>query len=154
MFSTLRLARTLVPAAVAVAALCVFAFSAAPRVALAAAGGDELHDTMEKVDGIFRELYKQVQEPDRSADSLKKLVEIQGLILKVKSLEPPKIEQVIERDRIKLVRDFRLRIVELLAASLEVEKALLEERHEAAFEALKKMRALRDEGHRAFDVED
>ena len=94
---------------------------------------DEAHDdetplaaSMHTVEDSLRLLRRSLRDPEQTAASLATVSDCQLALLRCKVEVPAMAASVPEGERAAFVRDYRLGMVELVEAFLELERALLE----------------------------
>jgi hypothetical protein len=134
-------------------AIAVSASFPRPVVAAAAVDGP-LEESMEQMNASMKALLKGVNAENRDA-SLAHVAKLQAGVLSAKLETPPSAEKVEEAKRAAFVGDFRKQLVRVLAATCELETAILEGKYDDANAVLKnKLAALKKEGHAKFDPDE
>jgi len=108
---------------------------------------------MEEMSRAFRRISRQVKDPKQNEATAREIVAMQTALLKAKSVLPKRITDLPEAKRAAAARRFRLRLIELFAALLQVEKAVLEERNEEALKFVKRMEVINAECHEELGVD-
>lgn len=123
--------------------------AAEPAVAEPAHAGPSLHTLMEEINSNFRKLRRQVRDEAKNADTLTLVVAMQQNTLQAKALTP-NLAHMPDADPVAMGKAYRLRMVRLLEAMLQVEAALLENRNADAYELVKTLQTMKTEGHDEF----
>lgn len=113
-----------------------------------------LEDAMSTIKSKLRKVKRALRAED-SAAALDGIVALEEAALAAKKLEPSMATK--EKDESKkaaLVKDFRLRVIDLIAEMLKVEKALLAGDLEAASNGVKMLQKIEHDGHERFEVDD
>jgi len=117
-------------------------------------GEDVLHESMEGMEGLFREVRRGARggpSPEEVAD---KLAQLSVLVLAAKDHAPHMIEEAPEGQRAELMQTYRLTMIELAQAFLSAEAAMLEGRTDDAWEHLLVANEIKGRGHELFLPED
>lgn len=113
----------------------------------------ELAEHMEHIEVLVGKLRRSLRKPEQKADSLGHVAEMQAATLASKGLVPAMATRLPEAERPAFVTAYRIDMVAMLSALLELELALLEDRHEEANAIFKRVRAMEDSGHERFTAE-
>jgi hypothetical protein len=108
---------------------------------------------MERVKDGLKKLRRMIHEGQRDP-ALAEVALLEEASLRAKLLVPVRAQDVPEAERAAFVRDYRKGMVELVAAELALETALLEDDFEAARAALEALSELEDPAHGRFTRED
>jgi hypothetical protein len=146
-------------AALVAAFVCGAALLPTSAMNLATANGkdgekNELHDIMEELGPSFRDLRRSVRSPEKAADTLSHLQEMQELSVRAKAIEPQDVAEKADDNKSQMMRAYQLQMVALLEKLLATERAVLEERHDDAATLVKEIYILQRDAHREFRVED
>ena len=109
-----------------------------------------LHRDMEAMGDAFERLEKQISDASKNASSLEIVARMQQLTAGVKHLPPPGLQKLPEAERTAKLQAFRLQMLNLLRAELDVEEQLLAGDNEKAAQALKHMDEIEHQGHEQF----
>lgn len=111
-----------------------------------------LGSLMDTLSAQFRELRRSVRREDQNQQTLTLLANMQQVTLQAKVMQPQLPDG--ETDQAAMMREYRLKMIELLHALLEAETSLLHGRNTEAMEAVMKMQTIQNEGHERFRIDD
>lgn len=112
-----------------------------------------LHDEMEALEKSFKALRRSIRDEAQVAASLQNICDLQAAVLKCKLLQPPMIAGVPAEEQAAFIIAYRKEMLTLLKASIEMEEALLDGRHDETRAIYKKIHDTEESGHEKF-VED
>lgn len=110
----------------------------------------ELGQTMEKFNGAWRKLRKQVADPASNASSLELVAAINAGLEKALTLTPAKAADGPAADREKFIRAYQARLKEFIALLPGLQTALKAGDNAAAQVIVQKMAATQREDHKEF----
>jgi hypothetical protein len=113
-----------------------------------------LEERMHAMEDAIRALRRSLRDPAKSADSLASLGKLQTDLIAAKSETPRMAAKVPDAERAKFVADYRREMLRMLELSIAVEKAVLDEKQEAALAAFEELRGLEDPAHARFTEEE
>ena len=123
---TLLLPALLVSAAVAVAWTNGAVSHAAPAAVVAAGlEGDELEDVMNGIDKNFEAVLQAIEKKDAAA-ALDLVSKIQQGVVSAKTLPPPKLRTIEEKDKAAFQAGYRKELMNLLKATADLDIALVD----------------------------
>ena len=131
----------------AVAVMALFLVGTAVR---AADDTTPLEDAMTTLNKALKTVKAQVEDPSKNADSLKLVAEIEKQALIAKGFEPAKAKSVPAAEKAKFVAAYRVKMTELMTEILKLEKALLENKNDAAAASVKLLYEMKTAGHKVF----
>ncbi len=142
-------------------ALTVLMFAAIGIATMLSARADEpdpdeslLMQSMEAMGEAYSKLRRQIGESSMNEASLKLVSVMQASALAAIGHVPPKAESLPAQERPKFILGYKRAMVELLAAILDLEEALLDADNGRARKAHKKLGTLKRRGHGKFQEED
>lgn len=116
---------------------------------------DKLHDLMEELEDHYRQLRRQVRDASENADSAERVLAMQRMVIDARQETPDSVEQIAdEQQRAAAMLSYRTRMIELHQQLLTLEAALISNDNAEAFEALKRVHAVRVRGHEDFRIDD
>ena len=95
----------------------------------------------------LRRVKMNAAKPDKRADNLKRLSEMESLIIQTKVLEPLMLAKVPADRRVAFLRGYRSMQIDLLRALLDLEKVLIDEKYAEAGTLVKKVRGFEKPAH-------
>ena len=110
----------------------------------------ELGKHMEKLNGAWRKLRKQVADPASNASSLELVAAIKAGLEKAVTLTPVRAEDVPAADRAKYIESYRTKMKEFLGLVDQLQAALQANDNPAADALVQKMGRTQREDHREF----
>ncbi len=110
----------------------------------------ELGKTMEKMNGAWRKLRKQVADPAGNAGSLELVATISACAEKALTFRPARVEDVPAADREKFIADYQAQMKDFGAQVMKLGAALKANDNAAAAAIVQKMGAMQKEGHKEF----
>jgi hypothetical protein len=114
----------------------------------------ELGNTMEKMNGAWRKLRKQVADPAGNAASLELVATISACAEKALTFKPARVEDVPAADREKFIADYQVQMKDFGAQVRKLEEALKADDNATAAAIVQKMGAMQKEGHKEFKLPD
>lgn len=114
----------------------------------------ELGKTMEKMNGAWRKLRKQVADPASNAASLELVATIKAAADKSLTLTPEKAADIPAADREKFVADYQKHMKDFTAQVAKLGDALKANDNAAAQAIMKDMGGMQKEGHKDFKKPD
>lgn len=128
-----------------------------PRPTPAAAdahGNEDLHETMEEMNDLYRQVRRQARDETKNADTADKLHELATLALAAKGHLPAMIGEMPEDQQAELSRTYRTMMNDLVTYLLAAENAVLAGDNAAAWDAVLSANEVKGEGHELFIPED
>lgn len=113
----------------------------------------ELTKHMDKMNGAFRKLRRQVADAAKNADSLEQVVILREHAAAAAKLAPAKAEKIPEADRAKFVADYRSRMSETVATIDKLAAALKAGQNEEAAKIIAEIGNQQRSGHKEYRVE-
>jgi soluble cytochrome b562 len=110
----------------------------------------ELGNAMDKMNGAWRKLKKQVADPASNAASLELVATISAAADKAATLKPARLADVPAADQAKFIADYQAQMKEFSAQIAKLGAALKANDNAAAAEIVKQMGAMQKEGHKDF----
>lgn len=110
----------------------------------------ELSQRMEKIEQHLKLVRKSLREEGGRSGALAALVEMEGLTLECKSLEPELAATLPEAERVALVSAYRHTMVDFLTRQLELEAAVLDGHPEIIRPAFQRLHDMEDPAHERF----
>lgn len=110
----------------------------------------ELGNTMEKFNGAWRKLRKQVADPASNASSLELVASINAGLEKALTLKPAKAETMPAAEREGFIQSYRAKLKEFIALLPRLQAALKANDNTAAQAIVQQMGAAQKEDHREF----
>ncbi len=110
----------------------------------------ELGQNMEKLNGAWRKLRKQVADPASNASSLELTATIKAGMEKALTFTPVRAQDVPEADRAKYVESYRTKLKEFIGLVDELEAKLKAGDNAAADALVQKMGSTQREDHKEF----
>ena len=114
---------------------------------------EELEHAMEQMNGCVKAWAKGIDAAGRDK-ALEQVAKFQSNVLTAKLLTPPDTDKVEEAKRAEYLAGFRKKLVDVLAASCQLENALIANDFDAANRTVKDLLHLKKEGHDAYQPED
>lgn len=148
---TIRLA--LPAAAAAVLAWSPFAAAGQEPAAQEPAAGKEhehegpLHEPMETLDRGMKALRRTVQDPQKAAENIARLHEMQAAAVESFAHCPEPFQPLSETEQVLWRISYQRKILAVADGLLELEQALVEQRFEEAREIYTRLTGLKKEGH-------
>ena len=116
--------------------------------------GDELHEAMEEMNGLYRQVRRQARDETKNADTADKLSEMAALALAAKAYIPEMVSELPADQQGDLANTYRAMMNELVVDLLTAENALLEGDNAAAWAAVLEANDVKGRGHELFIPED
>jgi type II secretory pathway component PulJ len=113
-----------------------------------------LHRTMERIERTLKRIAAQVEDPKQDASTLLLLNELQASTVAAKAFNPDNVGELTGDARARMIADYRARMIAVLKAELTLEEAILGNDRPAAKAALATLQKQREDGHKAYDVDD
>ena len=113
-----------------------------PAVSLA----DELEEVMEGMEKNFEAVIAAIEKKDAPA-GLELMAKIQQACISAKTLTPPKLRTVEEKDKAAFVAGYRKQVLTLLKATADLEIALIDSDFVKAGELVEQIDAMQKTGH-------
>lgn len=110
----------------------------------------ELGNTMDKMNGAWRKLRKQLADPASNAASLELVATISAAADKAATLKPARLADVPAADQAKFIADYQAQMKEFIAQIAKLGAALKANDNAAADAIVRKMGAMQKEGHKDF----
>ena len=110
----------------------------------------ELGKHMEKLNGAWRKLRKQVTDPASNASSLELVATIKAGMEQAVTLAPARAEDVPAADRAKYIESYRTKMKEFISLVDQLEAALKANDNPAADALVQKMGSTQREDHKEF----
>jgi len=110
----------------------------------------ELGEHMEKIGGAFRALRKQIADPAKNEDSLKRISVIRDNAMAALKLEPSKKADVPAGEQAKFVADYQAKMKGFLGDVDKLESALKANNNEEAAKLLQALGQDQKDGHHDF----
>ena len=110
----------------------------------------ELGKTMEKLNGAWRKLRKQVADPASNASSLELVATVKVQTEKALTLQPDKAKDIPEADRAKYIQGYQDKMKEFMAKLEKLNAAFKANDNTAAAALLKELGTLQREGHKEY----
>lgn len=110
----------------------------------------ELGNAMDKMNGAWRKLKKQVADPASNASSLELVATISAAAEKALTFTPARAADVPAADRAKFIADYQAQMKAFIAEIAKLGAALKANDNAGADAIVKKMGALQKEGHKDF----
>lgn len=125
-------------------------------VALHAADKDEteLGNHMDKMNGAFRKLRKQVNDVAQNAESLKLVATIKEEAAASAKLEPAKKSEIPAAEQAKFVADYQAKMKEFNGKVAALEAALKANKNDEAAKLVDELAAAQKQGHKNFKKQD
>jgi hypothetical protein len=141
-------------ACVALVAMGVVAMAAAGRQEPADAGHD-LHEHMEAIGDLTRDVFRAMSDPARRDEVLTALGEIQEHIVAAKAMAPPGLDDQPEADRAGYADGFRKALAEVLIEMGRLEVEVIEGKAEEGVKRLREVIVpMRDAAHERYQVDE
>ena len=128
--------------------------SSTTQPAAGVAKAANLHDTMERMEDTFKAIVKQMDDATQDASTLSLMGELQVATATAKNLPPDDVGELTGDAKAKAIAEYRNRMIALLRTQLELEEAILKNDRPAAKAAVASLKQQREEGHKAYDVDD
>ena len=109
-----------------------------------------LGNTMERFNGAWRKLRKEVADPASNASSLELVATINAGLEKALTLKPAKAEGMPAADREQFIQSYQAKLKEFIALLSKLEAALKANDYTTAQAIVQKMGALQKEAHKEF----
>jgi ABC-type transporter MlaC component len=109
-----------------------------------------LEDAMTALNKALKTVKAQVEDVSKNAESLKLVAEVEKQALIAKGFEPAKTKSLPAAERAKFVAAYRVRMTELMTEVLKLEKALLENKNDAAAASVKMLYEMKTDAHKIF----
>jgi hypothetical protein len=109
-----------------------------------------LVEPMEAIETELGAIRRAIRDEATYPDALAAVARMEAATLAAKLLPPPMATALPEADRPPFLRDYRKMMVDMVAAELALETALLDGDGEAIGAAFRALRAFEDEGHERF----
>ena len=113
-----------------------------------------LGDQMEKLNGAYRKLGRQVADATKNEDSLAQVAIIKAAAEAAVKLEPAKKSEVPAAEQAKFVADYQAKMKEFLATVGKLETALKAGDNTAAAALVEEMKNERNADHKSFKKEE
>jgi hypothetical protein len=113
-----------------------------------------IHEGMSKMNRAMRTLRKSLRDESRNAESLQAIVEAQRGASLAKTETPGVTAKQPESERAAFVVEYRLEIIRVERALLDLEEAVLAGDNEKAQELLKSAKSMEGPGHERFTEEE
>ncbi len=110
----------------------------------------ELGKTMEKLNGAWRKLRKQVNDAASNANSVEQVAIVKEGALKASTLEPDKAKDLPEADRPKFIHDYQAKMKEFAAKLDKLSDAFKANDNTAAAALMKELGQMQREGHKEY----
>ena len=110
----------------------------------------ELGKTMEKLNGAWRKLRKQVNDAASNANSIEQVAIVKESALKAATLEPDKAKDLPEADRPKFIQAYQDKMKEFSGKLDKLSDAFKANDNAAAAALLKEIGQLQREGHKEY----
>jgi hypothetical protein len=110
----------------------------------------ELGKTMEKLNGAWRKLRKQVNDPASNASSLELVATVKELSEKAATLQPDKAKDLPEADRAKYIQAYQDKMKEFTAKLAKLSDAFKAGDNTSAAAVLKELGTMQREGHKEY----
>jgi cytochrome c556 len=110
----------------------------------------ELSQQMDKLNGAFRKLRRQVADATKNADSLEQVAILKQYSESSAKLVPYKAGEVPAADKAKLIEGYQAKMAEFKAAVTKLEAALKAGNNEEAAKLVQELAAMQKEGHREY----
>ena len=110
----------------------------------------ELGKTMEKLNGSWRKLRKQVADPALNASSVELVAAISAGMDKALTLKPAKVDDIPAADREKFVQAYQTQMKDTMALLPKLTAALQANDNPAAQALIQKIGAMQKEAHKEF----
>jgi len=140
---------------VAGAALGALALRTPPAAVACAVEESPLHEPMETMNAAMRFFAKTGANAENRDKALEWIAKFQSSVVTCKVMTPQTASAVPDAERAVFVTGFRRMMVDVLAASCRLEKALLDGRYDEANQiAREELKALKAAGHEKYEGED
>lgn len=110
----------------------------------------ELGGKMDKMNGAFRKLRKQINDPSANASSLEQVAIMRQYAVEAAKLTPAKAADIPEADRAKFVADYQAKMKDTLALIDKLADALKANKNDEAAKLFAQLGAAQKEGHKQF----
>lgn len=110
----------------------------------------ELGKTMEKLNGAWRKLRKQVNDAPSNASSVEQVAIVKEAALKAATLEPDKAKDLPEADRPKFIQEYQAKMKEFASKLDKLSDAFKANDNAAAAAQLRELGQMQREGHKEF----
>jgi hypothetical protein len=108
---------------------------------------------MKAINQAYRKLRSSLKDPERNAESLAQVLEIEQNAFAAKGLEPAQLVDVPQAERKAFLVEYRRTMVGLLKGILDLEVAVLEDKNEAASDLLKEINKMKLAAHKRFRID-
>ena len=112
-----------------------------------------LESRMHAMEEQLKALRRLLRDPAKVGEALAALARLQTDAVAAKSEPPRVLPKVPEAERAQFLADYRREMVRFLALTLDVERALLDGKQEAALAAFEELRGMEDPAHARFAPE-
>jgi len=109
-----------------------------------------LEDNMEEINAAYRRLGRQVKDPAKNADSLKRIAIIREHAMSALKLEPVKKTDLPAAEQAKFVADYHGQMEMFIVQVGKLEDALKAGKNADAVEVLKALKQAQADGHKEF----
>ena len=116
--------------------------------------GESLHEQMEEMNDLFRQIRRQGRRDAQNADTIDKLHRLATFSLAAKDQLPPMIGDIPASERDALTATYRKIMNELVTHLLAAENALLDGDNASAWESILAANETKGRGHELFIPED
>jgi soluble cytochrome b562 len=110
----------------------------------------ELGKTMEKLNGAWRKLRKQVNDPASNANSIEQVAIVKESALKAETLQPDKAKDLPEADRPKFIQAYQEKMKEFAGKLDKLTAAFKANDNTSAAALLKELGQMQREGHKEY----
>jgi len=118
------------------------------------AKGERLHETMEHLGKLFKQVRGSLKDSTKYAAAADAAAKMEGLVLEAKTLMPEKVEKMPADQRAGAMKQYRLNLCELLGQLSQLESALVEGDQTKATAAPDACAATMKKGHEQFREEE
>ncbi|HTF91092.1 MAG TPA: cytochrome b562 [Planctomycetota bacterium] len=120
-----------------------------PLAPIVASQGDELEDIMHGIDKNFEAAIEAIEKKD-GVVALELMTKLQQGCISAKSMTPPKIKTVEEKDKPAFVAGYRKQMLTLLKSIADLEIALVDNDFDKAKKVAEEIDAVKKSGHDAY----
>jgi len=113
----------------------------------------QLHEYMNQVQNLAKELRQQLREEALNSQSIKKVQEVKRLVRLCRLEVPTKVAELSEEQQKPLIQQYKQAMMELYVIFVDMEVALLGSANERASELLEEALTVRNENHPIFREE-
>jgi soluble cytochrome b562 len=110
----------------------------------------ELEGKMDKMNGAFRKLKRQVSDPTKNADSLQLVARMRAAAEDAVKLNPAKATDLPEDERAKFVAEYQLKMKDFIVELGKLEAALNANKNDEAVKLVADLGARQKAGHKDF----